>query len=159
MTKSIQIQSMYASYDNYNQEQQTQKDVPRISYDITNPAFFNSALPDYEMIVVKAWASWCMPCKTTAPMYEALGHRLKDYVQQDRLLLLKDNIDNEDSIHKEHVSVVPTYFVYVRGKIEKVYTGVDFEEFESFVMSHFARKMSEATATLSNSIRYTDSND
>jgi thiol-disulfide isomerase/thioredoxin len=153
---------MYASYHNYNQgeeKQQPQQDVPRISYDITNPTFFNSALPDYEMIVVKAWAPWCMPCNTTAPMYEALGHRLKDYVQQDRLLLLKDNIDNEDSIHKEHVSVVPTYFVYIHGKIEKVYTGVDFEEFESLVTSHFARKMSEATTTLSNSIRYTDSND
>jgi thiol-disulfide isomerase/thioredoxin len=151
---------MYASYQNYsnNSQEQKQQDeaVPRISYDITNPTFFKSALPDYEMIVVKAWASWCMPCKTTAPMYEALGHRLRDFVQQDRLLLLKDNIDNEDSIHKEHVSVVPTYFVYVHGKIEKVYTGVDFEEFESLVTSHFARKMSEPTATLNNSIRYTD---
>jgi len=132
---------MYASYENYNKEQdekeKEQPSIPRISFDITDVENFYKAKEMYEVIVVDAWAPWCTPCKKAGERLEELGHRYLDFVKMNRLLFLKDNIDNEESPHKKDVNVVPTFFVYVRGKLHQVYTGVEFPEFEEFLNHYF----------------------
>lgn len=59
-------------------------------------------------------------------------------MDENRLLLLKDNIEEEESIHKKDVNVVPTFFVYVKGQLTKVFTGVEFKELEGSVANYFA---------------------
>lgn len=130
---------MYASYENYNKEDPSSTEqIERVSFDLEDSSSFDSALQNSEVVIVDAWASWCNPCKKIAPKFEELGHLFLSFVKSGRLLLLKDNIENEDSVHKNDVHVVPTFFVYIRGEITKVYTGVEFKELESFIYNYFS---------------------
>lgn len=130
---------MYASYESYNNTGQTEKQRPppkRVSYDLTDQRTFQTAQSHFDIVIVDAYADWCTPCKQLAPRFEQLGHDLRKHIEVKKLLLLKDNIDNEDSFHKNDVNVVPTFFVYIRGKLTKVFTGVEFEELEKFVKNY-----------------------
>jgi thioredoxin 1 len=109
----------------------------RISYDLTDTRAFKTAQSHFDVVIVDAYADWCTPCKQLSPRFEQLGHDHRKYINNKKLLLLKDNIDNEDSFHKNDVNVVPTFFVYIRGKLTKVFTGVEFEELEKFVKQYF----------------------
>lgn len=129
--------NMYASYENYNKEEKSMV-VERVSYDLVDADSLAQALQTTEVVVVDAWASWCTPCKQIAPKFEVLGQRFREEMDRGRLLLLKDNIENEDSVHKNDVHVVPTFFVYIQGQITKVFTGVEFRELEAFLVSYFS---------------------
>ena len=133
---------MYASYNNYSGGDNTAADenIPRISYDIVKRDDFARALRNHEVVVVKAWARWCLPCVKTAVQYEKLATRLMKYIMSDRLIFLKDEIDSEESIHKEDVTVVPTYFVYVDGRIDRTFSGVDYREFEEYLLDRLKQK-------------------
>lgn len=141
---------MYASYENYNtapekKREQSQrppeKEMERVSYDLVDAEPLQKAKGVYEVIVVYAWAEWCNPCKAIAPKFEMLGHKMIKYLQSNQLLLLKDNIETETSIHREHVNVIPTFFVYVRGEVVEIFTGVDFDKLEGFLSNYFQEKM------------------
>jgi thioredoxin-like negative regulator of GroEL len=103
-----------------------------------SPKDLEVVLDKIEVIIVDAWAPWCQPCKTIGVKFEALGDRFESFIQQKRLLLLKDNIDNEEaSYHRSLVDVVPTFFIYVGGKVVDVLTGVDFDRLEDFLENYF----------------------
>jgi len=128
---------MYASYETYNgqnpeeKEQEQQKD--RFSYDLVDPESFKKALENYEIIAVDAWAPWCNPCKKAGEKFEKLGKKHERHLRSHRLLLLKDNIDEETSIHKNNVHVVPSFFLYVKGQLVQIFSGVEYQEFEQQV--------------------------
>lgn len=130
---------MYKSYGNYHSsvdahEPPTQK----YSYDLMSGKDFEQALQRVEVIVVDAWAPWCQPCKKLSARFEQLGEKFHSFLEAKRLLLLKDNIDDEDtSYHRLSVKVVPTFFVYIRGKLHHVWTGIDFKQVEDFLVSYF----------------------
>jgi thioredoxin-like negative regulator of GroEL len=91
------------------------------------------------VIIVDAWAPWCRPCKTASQKFEALGEKCLQYIETKRLLLLKDNIDNEDtSHHRSMVDVVPTFFVYIKGQLATMFTGVDFDRLLAYIVQYFA---------------------
>lgn len=136
---------MYRTFEQYNDREEdkrassgnssVKKDRPRITYDLMNTEDFLRVLPEIPIIVVQAWASWCQPCKRASEKFEDLGYRLEPYLLQQKILLLRDNIDNEEtSHHRMMVDVVPSFFVYVNGSLAKLFTGVDFQEMASFVL-------------------------
>lgn len=139
---------MYASYENYNNTTEKKKEqskqppeIERVSFDLVDAEPLQKAKEMYEVIVVYAWAEWCNPCKAIAPKFEVLGHKMIKYVQSNNLLFLKDNIETENSIHREHVNVIPTFFVYVKGVVVEIFTGVDFDKLEGFLFNYFKEKM------------------
>ena len=134
---------MYASYENYNntEKKEEKREIERQSFDIIDINSFNKAKSMYEIIIVYAWAEWCNPCKVMAPKFELLGHKFSQYIQNNQLLLLKDNIENETSIHQNQVSVIPTFFLNVKGELKEILTGVDFNKLEEFLSNYFGEKM------------------
>lgn len=100
---------------------------------------FNQILKEYPVIIVKAWANWCEPCKLASKKFHILAERYQNLIEAKQLLLLADNIDNPDSIHKSKVDVIPTFFIYINGKINpsQVLTGVDFDKLEHLLSTLF----------------------
>ena len=131
---------MYKNYGEYNQAYAPETKHPqrKHSFDLMSAKDLEVVLDKIEVIIVDAWAPWCQPCKTIGVKFEALGDRFESFIQQKRLLFLKDNIDNEEaSYHRSLVDVVPTFFIYVRGKVVDVLTGVDFDRLEEFLENYF----------------------
>jgi len=131
---------MYRNYDNYAQYPPDNEEVVRkYSYDLMSSDDMRHALNKVEVIIVDAWAPWCRPCKTASQKFEALGEKCLQYIETKRLLLLKDNIDNEDtSHHRSMVDVVPTFFVYIKGQLATMFTGVDFDRLLAYIVQYFA---------------------
>lgn len=94
---------------------------------------FRETLRNKRIVVVKAWANWCQPCKVFGPKMEDLGKQLEAYIKTHHLCFLNEDIDDEESIHREKLEVVPTFFIYNKGKLEQVFTGVDFDAFQQYL--------------------------
>ena len=102
---------------------------------------FVRSLKNGRILIIKAYANWCGPCKKIAPHFEQLAkiHKDKDYI-----IFTKDNIDNEHSPHREIVSAIPTFFFYFEGKKQDklTYTGADITHVEKSInkIIDFCRK-------------------
>jgi thiol-disulfide isomerase/thioredoxin len=115
---------MSSSYGNYNSAYP--KPQPRVetepsekyqwTFPIQNREHLGKAIQSFPIVVVKAWAVWCQPCKIAGQKLDAFAETLSDYNKY--ILFMSDNIDNEDSYFKEQVNVVPTFFVFFQGKID-----------------------------------------
>jgi thioredoxin 1 len=133
---------MYKSYGEYHQSYPLPANElepnKKYSYDLMSGNDLKAVLDKVEIILVDAWAPWCQPCKKAGQKFEALGQKFESFLQQKRLLLLKDNIDDEEnSHHRPLVEVVPTFFIYVQGKLKDMVTGLDFDRLESFLTDYF----------------------
>ena len=109
----------------------------RFTYDIRNKEELNNVMKEFEMVVVEGYADWCQPCKHAGKKFEELGYALQKLFEMKRVILFKDNIDLEDSPHRDKIDVVPTFFIYIRGRLVKVFTGVDFQEMTAFIQEYF----------------------
>lgn len=142
---------MYKSYGDYNQSYPLPADdTPAVkhSFDLMSGQDLKAVLDKVEIILVDAWAPWCQPCKQAGKKFEALGQKFEPFLQSKRLLLLKDNIDQEEtSYHRNLVEVVPTFFVYVRGELKEVLTGIDFDRLEQFMVEYFQHTPPPPTPT------------
>ena len=122
-------------------ETPSQKEI-RYSYDIMKPSDFEKALSMYDCIVVDVWAPWCKSCSHFSRRFESeIGLKYESMIQEKKLLLLKDNIENEESYHRtQDLHVVPTFYVYRRGRKKEVarFTGVEFNELLTFLESFFS---------------------
>jgi len=133
---------MYRTFEQYNEKEEQEKRTadlrkqrPRITYDLMSTEDFLRVLPEIPVIVVQAWASWCQPCKRASEKFEDLGYQLEPYLLQQKVLFLRDNIEDEEkSHHRLMVDVVPSFFVYVNGNLVKLFTGVDFQDMARFVI-------------------------
>jgi thioredoxin 1 len=107
---------------------------------------FGNALNSYRIVVVKAWAKWCAPCKHLGKKMETLAHSLADYTRNRHVLFLSDDIDHPSTLHREKVEVVPTIFLYHQGKLESVYTGLDYDQFLHKLKAHLDQPVPTPTA-------------
>ena len=90
---------MYQTYGSYNQSYPAANETQptkKYSYDLVDGKDLMAVLDTVEIILVDAWAPWCQPCKKAGQKFEALGQKFEPFIEQKRLLLLKDNIDQED---------------------------------------------------------------
>lgn len=112
----------------------------RSSFDLRDNKELTEVKDLFEMVVVDCYADWCQPCKHASKKFEELGKSLGSLFSLNRLILFKDNIERDDSPHRDKIDVVPTFFVYIKSRLVKVFTGVDFDEMKSFIYEYFQNK-------------------
>lgn len=88
---------------------------PSLLFDIKDRENFEHILQKFPIVVVDAWAKWCNPCKLIMPKYNDLAYDFEKDFLEEKIIFLKDHIDNDNSIHRYEVSVVPSFFIYVKG--------------------------------------------
>lgn len=104
-----------ASYGDYNQayNDSDQQYDDTIIYDIKDEDNFKEVLDIFPIVIVDVWAKWCNPCKKIFPKYCELSKYFEQAHVDKKVIFMKDNVDNDNSVHKFMVSVVPTFFIYV----------------------------------------------
>ena len=98
------------------------------------------ALKCSRVVVVKAEAEWCEPCKVLAPKYEELAASCANIA--GGFAFFTDDVDKENSPHAAKVTAVPTFFVYTDGDPvpKKIFTG-DFDQLSELIKKiHFRFK-------------------
>lgn len=86
---------------------------PSLLFDIKDRQNFDDLLNRFPIVVVEAWAKWCNPCKLIMPKYNDLAYDFERAFINNKIIFLKDHIEDEESIHRSEVSVVPTFFIYI----------------------------------------------
>jgi len=101
------------------------------------------ALKNSRVVIVKAEADWCEPCKVLTPKYEELA--TKCGVLKNHFAFFTDDIDSEKSHHVSKVTAVPSFFVYTDGDItpKKIFTG-DFDQLSELVNRILFRMQQDA---------------
>ncbi len=81
--------------------------------EITLDNFKEEIIDSKEPVIIDFWASWCMPCKMMAPVFEDLS---KDYV--GKLKFAKVNTEEQQLLASEFgIMSIPT-LVIVKDKTE-----------------------------------------
>jgi thioredoxin-like negative regulator of GroEL len=106
--------SQYATVrESYKKDEDTGS---KIVFDIDSEESFHDILQKFPIVVVDAHAKWCAPCRQLGPKYNQLAHKYEEAFNQGQVIFLKDDIDQNEDIHKPFISVVPTFFIYVQGQ-------------------------------------------
>ena len=87
----------------------------------------NSLLQNNKLVVVDVYADWCGPCKITAPLFAELYAKYKDYC-----VMVKENVDLRLS---PTIQVIPTFQIFVDGKLKSQITGANLVEVEQNIAS------------------------
>ena len=106
--------------------------------EIHNDIFFKKSLEQYDVVIVDVWANSCFPCKKIAPIYEELAESYRTESEQNKLVFLKDCIDDDeiDSIHGSKITAIPTFFIYVLGEVVGTIVGADFDKLQKILNIH-----------------------
>ena len=113
-----------------------------IVFDIRSNEELAKIVQDFPIVVVDVWAPYCNPCRMLMPKYEKIARKYERAFHDRLLIFVKDNIEQNIDIHKPHVRVVPTFFVYVHGQRYHIST---FSEIEPTVESALNDVLSSRT--------------
>ncbi len=81
--------------------------------EITKGNFDEEVLKAEIPVLVDFWADWCGPCRSIAPVVEALS---EDY--RDKLKFAKVNVDDLPDIASRYgIMSIPTILIFHKGKI------------------------------------------
>jgi len=70
-------------------------------------------------VLVDFWAPWCMPCRQVSPLIDKVAE-----IYKGRLKVCKLNTEENMTLAlKEEITIVPTFKVYLRGKVVLEKTG------------------------------------
>ena len=88
--------------------------------EISNEEVFNKNLETKDkVIVLKFHATWCGPCQTMKPIFEALSQEL-----ENKATFLSVNVDQGRYIAmKYNVSSIPTILFIYQGKVKETIIG------------------------------------
>ncbi len=97
---------------------------------ITDQEFETEVLAATEPVLVYFWATWCGPCRLTAPLIDAIA---KDY--GDRIKVIKMEVDpNPESVAKYKVEGVPAFRCFQNGEVKSAAEGaINKQKLEDFV--------------------------
>ena len=87
----------------------------------------NALINNNKLVIVDVYANWCGPCQITAPLFEKLYLKYKDVSK-----LVKENVDLRLSLNT--VQVVPTFQIFVDGKLKSQITGSDIDAVEDMIV-------------------------
>ena len=76
-------------------------------------SFKTDVLESKKIILLDVWAPWCAPCRSMAPVLEALQDDVKDWAEIVKL----DASVEMDQVEELGVSSLPTFLVYKDGQI------------------------------------------
>ena len=76
-------------------------------------SFRTDVLESKKIILLDVWAPWCAPCRSMAPVLEALQDDVKDWAEIVKL----DASVEMDLVQELGVSSLPTFLVYKDGQI------------------------------------------
>lgn len=101
---------------------------PDMSYviEIRDEAHRREVLSRNQGVVIKVYADWCGPCKTTDPQY---GEMAKTYSQAGRLVFCKEHADKQLS----DVRGLPTFLFYRNSNVINQVMGADMKQVETYV--------------------------
>jgi len=137
----VNLNKMYPSYESaYRTTDETSDNVQntkRFTYDLNNGTQLTHLLRQFEVVVVQGYADWCQPCKHASKKIEKLAEEMHPLFLSKQLVCLRDNIDLEESPHRDKIDVVPTFFIYVKARLQHVLTGVDFDKLLLFLQQYF----------------------
>lgn len=102
------------SYKTFDQLKKKKENVPQVSIPLTNQNHLEKLLKTGKIVIVKCWAKWCQPCIRIAGDYEKLAAKYPN------IIFCKDNIDHDESYHRDRVTAVPSFFFYANGNITKI---------------------------------------
>ena len=94
--------------------------------EITSLEDKNALLKNNKLVVVDVYATWCGPCSDTTPLFAALYDKYKSLC-----ILVRENVDLRLS---PTVQVVPTFQIFVNGKLNSQITGNSIEEVENTIL-------------------------
>ncbi len=77
-----------------------------------NEENFDEVIKKNEKVVVDFWASWCMPCRMVAPIFENLAKKYKD-----QIIFAKVNVDENPNIaSKFGIMSIPNFIIFKNGE-------------------------------------------
>jgi len=86
---------------------------------VTDESFEPEVLKPDVPVLVDYWAEWCGPCKSIAPILEAVA---KEY--DGRLKIAKINVDeNQGTPAKFGIRGIPTLMLFKNGNVEATKVG------------------------------------
>jgi thioredoxin 1 len=89
--------------------------IQHVTDDSFEPDVLKADLP----VLVDYWAEWCGPCKSIAPILEAVA---KEY--DGRLKIAKINVDeNQSTPAKFGIRGIPTLMLFKNGNVEATKVG------------------------------------
>ncbi len=95
--------------DSITEEESDYPDKPIIVSDGTIQEF----IKNYPLVVVDCWAPWCGPCRSLAPIFEALA---KSY--HGKIVFGKLNVDeNQRTAQTYQTMSIPTMLIFKEGKL------------------------------------------
>lgn len=126
----------------YNEETlekeiRTSKDIP------TDFEEWKTIISNTPVVVIYMWSEHCRPCALIRDKFE----RLVASLQNEHILFVKDNIDLPTSFHKNHVEVVPTFYILCDGKelrnanYPSVFNGWMQEQMEQSIKYHLSQSV------------------
>ena len=95
---------------------------------------FKEVVENNEKVVVDFWASWCMPCKMVAPIFENLAKKYKGSI-----VFAKVNVDeNPEIAAKFGIMSIPNFIIFKNGeKIGEIVGAMPEELLEEKILNYF----------------------
>jgi len=78
-----------------------------------NDASFQNFITGFPLVVVDCWAPWCGPCRTLAPIFEALAMSYRG-----KIVFGKLNVDDNPNTARAYQTMsIPTLLIFKEGKL------------------------------------------
>jgi thioredoxin 1 len=88
--------------------------------DVNDGNFGDAVLDSKQPVLVDFWAQWCAPCRSLAPIVDALA---KQYAGAARIMKLNVD-DNPEVTERYHVQGIPTLIMFRDGEEKQRMVGV-----------------------------------
>ncbi|OQO13075.1 hypothetical protein B0A48_02539 [Cryoendolithus antarcticus] len=113
---------------------------------ITSPTHLSSLLTSSRILIADFTATWCGPCKTIKPLYDALSTQLS---RPNQITFVTIDVDAQKEIASTYnVTAMPTFVIFKAGRETKRIRGADVRALDKAVreLAEEAKGMSSAGA-------------